>query len=715
MARTRKTHRLDLLAAFDERAFDHAILCTYTFDAPFFEGYCLERLASLTGHVSVLVDRNTYERAILSDLSMRPRRANLRYLLHPVAVPGVFHSKVSLFAGRDRARLIFGSANCTRAGLTSNAELVGCYDYNSSGDDHLLPLFRASYGFLHRLGERFPSRQLQENLEALLSDAPWIEPVDEPSRNGEFRLLDNLDQPLWDQIRVEVAAPVDTVYVVSRYFDRSPKLLDRIMNDLRPAKIVIYTQNGITSLTPDWLDYDSVANGRTEIWLCRYADDEQRTQPLHAKGIIIQKGRDRWFAFGSANFTSPALLASARTGNVETLLLLGPAVNRGLDHNIFDPQGSAVRLTRKMELQTCEVEDKLYLPAYDIRLLEASLDGEALSLNAAVPDGVTGLTAVISTYDGYVMNLRSGRMEGTAVVFQAPPEALGRFNESSAVVRLTGQHPDGSQAVSNPVLVSNIQFVDGELTTKRRRHIIDAQQSAAKFVNVLNDLLRGTDEQSLIDFLNLCDIPLTHNSPAPLLRRAKPIWDGAAGMRALGERNLKFYSVLHEAAIYFCERHLRKLQRHAKQPGPGGVANFLHIFLAAGNVLRAQMERMTQGLEGRGTPLNSEEWFACRTHADAYFDIFARMNDCLLNSYVIPLKRLYDPSQIRDEFRPDLQPLRELNEAMLAFRARIDQLRSAGGSLRSAGYFHSILGENRWPRYERKAQESIASVMKAVA
>lgn len=714
MARTKKTHRLDLLEAFDERAFSHAILCTYTFDAPFFEGYCLERLASLTGNISVLVDRNVYERAILSDSSARPKRANLRYLLHPIAVPGVFHSKISLFVGRNRARLILGSANCTRAGLTSNAELVGCYDYDLSGDDFLLPLFRASYGFLQRLGERFPGEQLRENLEALLSDAPWIEPIDELSTNGDFRLLDNLDQSLWDQIRTEVVAPVDAVYVVSRYFDRNPKLLDRIANDLRPAKIVIYTQNGITSLTPDWLDHKSVANGRTEIWLCRYADDEQRTQPLHGKGILIQKGSDRWFAFGSANFTSPALLASARTGNVETLLWLGPAINRSLDHSIFDPQGSAVRLTRKIELQTCELEDKLYYPTYDICLSEASLDENALSLNAAVPDGVIGLTSVISTYDGYEMNLRSGQMKGTSVVFQVPPEALGRFNDSSAVVRLVGRRTDGSQAVSNPVLVTNIQFVDGELTARRRRHIIDAQQSAPKFVNVLNDLLRGTDEQSLIDFLNLCDIPLTHNSPALHLRRAKPIWDGAAGMRALGERNLQFYSVLHEAAIYFCERHLRKLQRHAKQPGLGGVANFLHIFLAAGNVLRAQMERMTQGLEDRGAPLSSDEWFACRTHADAYFDVFARMNDCLLNSYVIPLKRLYDPLQIRDEFRPDLQPLRELSDAMLAFRARVEKLRSTASSLRSANYFHSVLGESRWPRYEHKTKESIASVMKAL-
>lgn len=716
MARTKNATRLNLVEALDEKSYDHAVICTYTFDAPFFEGYCLERLASLAGNVSVLVDSGVYEHVITGDPSIRPKKGNIRYLLHPIAVPGVFHPKLFLFTGRDRGRLILGSANCTRAGVSSNAELVGCYDFERGENDRLLPLFHASYGFLLRLSHRFPGTQLQDNLQELLSAAPWIEPEDESIPEAQFRLLDNLDNALWDQLRAEIEAPVDSVHVVSRYFDDSPHILDRVLNDLRPSKVVIYTQNGITSLTPEWLDHHSVVDGNTEIRLCRYADDERRAQPLHAKGVVVQKGRDRWFAFGSANFTSPALLRSASERNVETIILLGPAVNRGLDpERLFDPLGSAVRLESKADLRTSSRVDEEPRPAgYDIHLSEALLDGELLRIEAAIPTQITELTATINTYEGYVMTLRSCVVEDTSLTFNVPPEALGGFSES-AVVKLIGVNRDRSQAESNPVLVINILDIDSGASARRQRHIYDAQKSAAKFVSVLNSLLRGKNEQPLIDFLNLCDIPLAYDSASRLIRRAKPVWDGGVGMRALGERNLKFYAKLHDAAMWFCERHLRKLQRHAKQPSPGSVANFLHIFLAAGSVLRAQLERLTQGFEARSGPLDSGEWAACRAHADAYFDVFEKMTDCLLNAYVKPMQRLYDPSQIKEEFLPDLEPLGGLYDDMLAFRPRIDRIRTLSSPLKPPGYFHSVLSEKAWPRYERRARESIGSVMNAVA
>jgi len=480
--------------------------------------------------------------------------------------------------------------------------------------------------------------------------------------------------------------------------------------------MVIYTQNSITNLTAHWLDHHSVADGRTEIRLCRYADDEGRAQPLHAKGIVVQKGRDRWFAFGSANFTSPALLRSANEGNVETIILLGPAINRSLDpERLFDPLSSSARLESKADLRTSPRNDEEPKSAgYDILLSEALLDGEVLRLEADVPSEITGLSAAIDTYDGYTMTLHSCFAEDTSITFKVPPEALGRFNESS-VVKLMGVNPDRSQAESNPVLIVNILDIEVGAPTRRQPHIYDAQQSAAKFVSVLNSLLSGEDEQRLIEFLNLCDIPLAYDSASRLIRREKPVWDGGVGMRALGERNLKFYKRLHEATMWFCERHLKKLQRHAKQPSPGSVANFLHIFLAAGSVLRAQLERLMQGLEARSGPLDREEWFSCRAHADAYFDVFEKMTDCLLNSYVKPMQRLYEHSQIKEEFLPNLESLGGLYDDMLGFRPRIDRLRSPSRPLMSLGYFHSVLSDKTWQRYEHKARANIGSVMRAVA
>src|ERR1700755_1525042 len=119
--------------ALDRWSFDHGVVCTYTFDPQLFEEYCLERLTSLShnGNLTILLDRGVYERALAGPESHRPRRANLRYLLHPVAVArGVFHPKIFLLTAKGKGRLIVGSANATRPGITANAQFVGCYAFD---------------------------------------------------------------------------------------------------------------------------------------------------------------------------------------------------------------------------------------------------------------------------------------------------------------------------------------------------------------------------------------------------------------------------------------------------------------------------------------------------------------------------------------------------------------------------------------------------------
>src|SRR5215212_8595026 len=112
MARKKITSRFDLHEALNSKSYDHAVVCTFTFEAPFFEDYCLDRLSSLSnnGNISIILDRAVYEKSITGAESHRPKRANLHYLLHPISVPGVFHPKLFLFVSKSRGRLIIGSA-----------------------------------------------------------------------------------------------------------------------------------------------------------------------------------------------------------------------------------------------------------------------------------------------------------------------------------------------------------------------------------------------------------------------------------------------------------------------------------------------------------------------------------------------------------------------------------------------------------------------------
>jgi hypothetical protein len=378
--------------------------------------------------------------------------------------------------------------------------------------------------------------------------------------------------------------------MVSRYFDRHPSILDRAIKDLRPRKIRIYTLNGVTNTTPAWLEHHSFKSGLTEIMLGSYADEAQHAQPLHGKGIIIEQGGTYIFAFGSANFTSAALLNTASTGNVETLMLLRPACNTSLDPGaMFDPCGAAVRLRRESELVSARAEEEEFRrEGHFIELSEVFMADMVLSVEAEVPDGISNLRVALTSTSDFKAAFPLSREFENTYTCALPEEVVRRLDRVSTTARLTGVLLDGVEVDSNPVLVTNLLEINTDRPVRRERHIREAQQSAAQFFSVLRDLLRGQDEQAMLTFLNYCDIPATIEPRPRLFRGQRPVWDGGARMRSLGERNLKVYTTLHEAALGFFDRHYKRLLRHARALEADGVANFLHIFLAMGTVCSAR-------------------------------------------------------------------------------------------------------------------------------
>ncbi len=726
MARQKSISRIDLLEALNGKSYDHAVICTYSFESSFFEGYCLDRLSSLTnnGNISVITDRSIYEGLLAGAESRKPKIANLRYLLHPISVPGVFHPKLFLLVSKNRGRLIIGSANFTRPGITSNAEIAGCYDYEVEKDESLKSIFQSAFEYLVKLSERWPSKQLTSNLQTILRDAAWIAPDEKQDSLGDFALLDNLDASLWKQICAEVEAPVDTVYVVSRYFDSAPQILDRLQADLSPKRIKIYTQNGVTNLTSDWLKHPSVKNGQTEILLCHYTDDEQHSQSLHAKGIIIEQGGQRIFAFGSANFTSAALLRTPQRGNVETLLLLRKPCNKALiPEQMFDPNKQAIRLKRDSDLQSSWEENVNFEASRPLLSLhEAILDGEQLFISATVPEAVKELSAILTFQYGFRSILVVGSWNDQTYTIEIPKGIISRLDKSSTLIQLSGLMSDGQKVDSNLILVTNLLDIQNDKPVRRERYIKEAQQSAVQFFSVLKDLLQGGDEKALLEFLNYCDIRAMCEPRPKLFQGFKPVWDGGAGMRSLGEKNLRVHMQLHDATLDFFDRHYKRLQRHVRNREPESIANFLHIFLAMGGVLRAQMERLAQGLEAKRTPLEIQEWYESRSHINIYFNCFKLMTDCLWNEYLIPLLKIYKASEIREQFQPDLQPLDDLYWDMLDFQQRIERLRAttllmldSRGQKQPPKYWDCVFDPKFWLRYEHDLTTLLSSIERAVA
>lgn len=706
---TRSDAKLDLHDALSRESFDHAVLCTFTFDPSFFEQHCLEKFKSLhsNSNITVMVDRAIYEDLLVEE-SDRPKKANIRYLLQPVGAAGNFHPKIFLLARHNRARLMIGSANLTRNGITSNAEMVASFEYEEGKDEIFKPLFKEVFKYLAEIAKRFPTTTVYQNLNAIVRDLPWLV-MDDNASIATPAFVHNLAEPIWSQLSRDIAAPIDAIYVLSRYFDADPSLLDEIDKTLSPKKVKIFSQNGITNLTSEWLSHPMVKAQRAQIFMCRFSDAD-RAQPLHAKAIIIERKSKCMLVFGSANFTTPGLLRTIDNGNAEAVLVIRDISSRILKPSrLFDPNGTAVMLTGPHMLHRTPAEQKC-VAGHAILLHEAWLDEDVIKISADVPTEIdSNLLFVKLCFQHFASRAIKVHRDGMSSYFvKVSTVEKDRLNNESTLIQL--QAVDGEEvfASSNVLLVTNLKEVKTDRSLRRERHVREAEQSAVQFFAVLRELLEMNDEEALRSFLELCDIPLVGVGRPFFGRRIKAIWDGGQGMRPLGSKNLEMYKKLHELALNFFDRHFRKLRKHTNTRTIEGVANFLHIFLAMGGILRSQIERSVIGLEAVGAATTSEQWADCRKHWDTYFDRFKQLMDCLGTEYLAPMLRQHGLNKVKEEIGPDLEPIHFLCIDILSYRDRIELFRTTkwkglhkAPAHKAPGYFYSVLGEEQWSRYSK--------------
>ncbi len=720
-----KTERINLHEVLRRRKYRNALIATYTFGSTFFEKYCLERLNSLreNPNISILIDRTEYEKVILSPVSSAPSRANLRYLLHPISVAGVFHPKIYLFTRYNRGLLLLGSANLSSQGITSNAELMSCFEYVPDENEELLPLFRDVFQYFQQLCSLQGGRSLNSNIAAMFRESPWLgkEEMSVDTSTDLPVFLHNLDLPLWDQILSFIKPPVHEISIVSRFFDQSPALVERIIQELKPSKVKIYTQNGTTTLSERWLQSSLFQDGLLKVFLCTYKDGDF-PQPLHAKAFWVQKDDHNLFAFGSANFTDPALCKTVRKGNAEVLLLFEDLAVDPIEMNqFFDPNSSAVELLDESDLVSAATEEWGFANR-ELLLQECWLEEDCLRLLVEIPHTLKQAESVVELS---FLRLTPRQVQISQVdvgLYQAEvsDSMVGQLCQQSCVAKVKVFQGERTFE-SNPMLISNLQDLKTGRGLHRERRVREAEESAKHFIGVLHDLVLAGDEDSLRQFLTYCNIPVK-SAPRPFFGKAfREPWDLSQGMRTSKGRNLQQFINLDDAVIYFVDRHFRKLQRHMKHGTVEGISNFLHIFLAICGVLESQIERAVCGFEELVRPISTEEWHKYRALLDRYLSRFRSLVDCLWTEYLSSTLKGYSKEKIREEFLPDLEKLESICLRILDFRNRIEEARRSkikvlrlDKSAVTPGYFGSILDKARWNDYSSEIRGLLGKVLKRV-
>lgn len=709
--------RVDLHANLNDASFTHAVILTYTFDTSFFEKYCLERLRAFSACASITVclDRATYESALNAPISARPRKVNLRYLLHPVDVPGVFHPKIVLLTSATRGRLIIGSANFTRPGLTSNAELAAVYDFKKANQEEFRSLFHSTFQFLWNINTEWPSRNLRSNLQEIARECEWIaNPVNDDA--APARLFTNIDEALLEQLAALAGPDIQSAAVVAPYFDESPALMKQILLRTGAQKLKLYTQNGRTTLSADWLRHELVKDGTVEVYLCDYSETE-RNQPLHGKLLALTSPTQTVVTYGSANCTTPALLKTAKQGNVECMVacILSPQQARKALPRLLDPENQAQRIVDPSGLVTADHDDiETYVPSFPIQIEEAEIGQGQILIWLSRSSADLAQQAKLEFSGGNCLRFPVNASQSLLTVKLT--EALEkRAARESVILSLEDSR---EQQASNRVFVINLQEDTAGLSIRKARHVKDAEQDAVGLLAVLHDLRSGVDEEALRTFLTYCNIPLVLG-PRPGWRSHARNGPSDDGMRGFGRRNFEMALSLHALVLDFCDRHIKKLNLHTSERRVEGVSNFVHISLAIAGILDAQIERALSGLEVR-TKVSSGEWSQFRELCDAYLLRYQTLNKLLWHEYLNKLRVRYPRriAQLQAAFAPELPPLQALSTSILNYRERVEQLRVAKCLLparqcvtaRPFGYFNSIFGNENWQRFAGGMQTIDASL-----
>lgn len=718
-----KKPKVNLHKKLKERSYDHALISTFTFSIRFFEEYVLERLKGVysAGNLTVLLDRGEYEEIVSvagANGEWAPKQANRRYLLQPIDVPGVFHPKVFLFANKTRGLLVIGSANFSQDGLGSNAELVSVFEFEREKNEACLPLFQEALEFFEGLVERWPGKEAEMSLSELRGEVPWLtEELPEDGRQGLPVLLSNFDRPLWEQIRERLPKKVESVSLVSRFFDASPTILDSTVLDLDPERVAVYTQPTINTLTPSWLEHPAHEDGRLSIRLCSYQDQDHHQQ-LHGKAYAFEADTGITLACGSANFSTAALLRTAQSGNAEILLLYPEVPAAQFDPTeFFDPGHTARMLTDPDELKPNEeepTEPVSRAQRYTLLLEEGWIEDDKLFLNSEVD--LEGLDCRVSQANVRDEFLKVGGGRENRFTIELSPDQKTKLMKVPSVVQVGLR--DGKEWLpeSNPVLVAALQDLDTGRNLRQERRIREAKESPERFMGVLKELCEGDDDTRLRLFLTHCDIPFSL-AFRMLRKRRKPTGgdrDFPTGFRDFGQRNLRHFELLHDAVVDFAARHERRLWKHAETGTAEGIPNYLHILETVLQLLLSQIERVAVGLEAESeTRMTADQWHVIRSNLADYYGLLESLLSLTANEYVQGLLESEDEREVADGFGDSASEILGIYDRAIELRDEIVQLAqdrvripTPSGSFTGGRFFRTRIAEEKWPGYRKGIQET---------
>ncbi|MDF0584759.1 hypothetical protein [Bradyrhizobium yuanmingense] len=313
---------MKLYEKYSEGGYHSSIASTFNVDFDAYETIVLSRLRGAGCRNNLLLCDSRMVTASLDGAFRLPRYAGRLYSVSGAQgerAGGVFHPKLLIQLGRQKGRLLIGSANITASGIGGNLEIVSELRATPepSGERGIL---RQAFDYLLRHLDRGDAT-VEAQLEFLRRRSPWLfetEPV-----LGAVSLADGTlaaflasgaNEMMAGRFVSFVHEPIHRMIVISPYWDEQLEALQYLTSAWKPAEIFVLVDKEVTALPPLPPALSPVL---------RFFDRGKafKSRFIHAKVIIAQGANTDHVLFGSANCTLAALGADGIPGiNAEASL-----------------------------------------------------------------------------------------------------------------------------------------------------------------------------------------------------------------------------------------------------------------------------------------------------------------------------------------------------------------------------------------------------------
>ena len=291
-----------------------------------------------------------------------PRYAGRLYSVsgaHGERAGGVFHPKLLVQLGRQKGRLLIGSANLTASGIAGNLEIVSELRATAEPSGERRNLRQAFDYLLQHLDQGDPAVEAQ--LEFLRRRTPWL--FETEAALGACSLADGTlaaflasgtGESMADRFVGLVHEPIHRLIVISPYWDEQLAALQYLTSAWKPAEISVLVDKDVTAFPP-------LSPALSPVLSLYDRGTAFKSRFIHAKVIIAQGANADHVLFGSANCTVAALGVGGIPGiNAEASLYRrlppGSALTELDLANVFSSEPLSVANLPSRELPEDEIE-----------------------------------------------------------------------------------------------------------------------------------------------------------------------------------------------------------------------------------------------------------------------------------------------------------------------------------------------------------------------